>query len=1009
MSEQFGEFSDLVPEKKKKPGDFGEFSDLVTKAEFGEFSDLVPEEKESGGFLRGTADFLEDFGSGRITQTAGRNFFQGIIDAIVDLKNAQLSVADSQFRVKKTRDLPEVEKPKTKAGQIASDVIEFSMGFVPLVKAFGGTTKLAKAGAAVTAGALTEGILRNPNEENLSNFLLEHARFKDPITKFLASDPDDSRAKARLKKALEGAVFGAAFETLFASLRLVKFARQARVADDAVAASESGKPVRAQASTPEEVLQQRGELPEKAGNLNLTRQNISDEAKVAEVTIADANEGFIKARRDVVSNAQLKELAEDVGMTPKKLLKTAPGETLSPEGMLAARNELARSGEELVDAARFAVDGDIDKVFIFQTKLVSHAALQERVAGLTAEAGRLLQQFNIPAGSTLKARETAIKEIMDLGGGREFLGIKAKHISTLKDPAQLGKYAARAAKPTTIDKLMEVWINSLLSGPQTHVVNATSNGLVALYSVPERFTAAGIGALSGGAERVFFRESVAQLSGMLKGMRDATEAAWKTLRTEEVPEILAGAKIELARRQSISGLKGKIIRTPGRLLESADVWFKMINYGGEVEALAVRDGIKQGLGGAELRSHVAEILRSPPAEMASQAWKKARVNTFTNPLAEQKGVFAGTAKKVSELANEHPLVRLIVPFIRTPTNILKFSLERSPLGFAMKDMREALKAGGAARQEALAEIALGTSISATTFQLASEGIITGGGPPDPRERSGKFATGWQPYSILIDGKYFSYARFEPLGTLLGVAADMSEISDRISDTEREKLATMVMTAIAKNGTNKTFLRGMSDLIKAVDPNNPRGGFGKFVEKLAASATVPVGVAQIGRINDPVLRDTRGILDRIITRAGFGEGNVEPLLNIWGEEIRLEGGLGPDILSPVYISKQRNDKVSDEVVRLRVSPSMPRRQIDGVDLTAEEYTMYSRTAGQGAKRILDLMVASPKWAGAPDFLKRELIRDTINQQRDIARVVLLANDDDLQQRIIEKQRQELNQQ
>jgi hypothetical protein len=49
------------------------------------------------------------------------------------------------------------------------------------------------------------------------------------------------------------------------------------------------------------------------------------------------------------------------------------------------------------------------------------------------------------------------------------------------------------------------------------------------------------------------------------------------------------------------------------------------------------------------------------------------------------------------MANAHPWLRFIVPFIRTPTNIVKFAAQRSPLAFGMESFQNAYNQGGAAR------------------------------------------------------------------------------------------------------------------------------------------------------------------------------------------------------------------------------------------------------------------------------------------------------------------------
>ncbi|KKL45730.1 hypothetical protein LCGC14_2352710, partial [marine sediment metagenome] len=59
-------------------------------------------------------------------------------------------------------------------------------------------------------GAIADGIARDPNEENLANLLRELTDDQESaVLNFLASDPDDSEALARLKKSFEGAAVGA--------------------------------------------------------------------------------------------------------------------------------------------------------------------------------------------------------------------------------------------------------------------------------------------------------------------------------------------------------------------------------------------------------------------------------------------------------------------------------------------------------------------------------------------------------------------------------------------------------------------------------------------------------------------------------------------------------------------------------------------------------------------------------------------------------------------------------
>ena len=61
-------------------------------------------------------------------------------------------------------------------------------------------------------------------------------------------------------------------------------------------------------------------------------------------------------------------------------------------------------------------------------------------------------------------------------GGRESIEDAARAIVDLiEDPAQANHFMREGFKPTWKDKFNELWINSLLSGPMTHVVNFVGN------------------------------------------------------------------------------------------------------------------------------------------------------------------------------------------------------------------------------------------------------------------------------------------------------------------------------------------------------------------------------------------------------------------------------------------------------------------------------------------------------------------------------------------------------
>ena len=172
----------------------------------------------------------------------------------------------------------------------------------------------------------------------------------------------------------------------------------------------------------------------------------------------------------------------------------------------------------------------------------------------------------------------------------------------------------------------------------------------------------------------------------------------------------------------------------------------------ELQAQAFRMAAGEGLEGDDLARRMQDIIDNPPENIELAAVDAQRYQTFTNELGP-------AGKSFQSFVGKFPAARVIVPFIRTPTNIIKYVGEHSPVAPAInKGIREDILAGGARRDLALAKMATGSMAMAIAADYTLSGDITGGGPKNPQLRSAKMATGWQPYSIKVGDKYYSYSR-----------------------------------------------------------------------------------------------------------------------------------------------------------------------------------------------------------------------------------------------------------
>ncbi len=754
--------------------------------------------------------------------------------------------------------------------------------------------------------------------------------------------------------------------------------------------SETQKVAPAEAA-PATVLPATEEVVDKAGNINLKRIQAPEDVKAVIREAADQGNDFMEARRGEIPLKQTEELANALGMTPEELTKRKVGESFNAEEAVAARNLLVQSATNVRDLAAKAAGGADKDVLAFQEAMTKHLAIQEQVAGMTAEAGRALSAFRIEAKATGEAQD--LGAIIQQMGGRDAVNDIARKINELDTPEQVSQFLMDSRKAKFSDMIVEAWINNLLSGPQTHVSNVVSNTLVALMSVPETTVAAAIGAgrraLGSAEESVYFGEAGARMFGIVQGAKDGVIAGWRTFKTE-IPTAGPG-KIETQRPRAIPSKKvtiagkefeigGKQIRLPGRALMAEDEVFKAIAYRQELNAIAYRQAVKEGLRGDAMAERIAEMVNRPTEQMTRKAKENADYQTFTKELGP-------TGKALMQFVNTHPSLRLPFTFIRTPVNIMKYAGERTPLAVLSKNVRAELKGelGPVVRDTQIARIATGSAILAATAGMAAEGLITGVGPKDPRQLAVMYATGWQPQSIRVGDTYYSYARLEPLAMLFGLGATTYELAEQMSDPEVDDVTMLLAASVAKNLTSKTWMKGPAEAMQAAtDPER----YGARWLQRTIGTVVPTAVAQAAREEDPILRDVQSIFDSVRSRIPGQSQKLLPRRDIWGEPIKREGSLGPDMLSPIYTRRLTEDRVSQELLALKIWPAPLQKRIRGVDLKPDVYDQYQMVAGRLTKHILDGMVKQEGWDSLPEFARKEMITKTITRTRETARTYIL---------------------
>ena len=337
---------------------------------------------------------------------------------------------------------------------------------------------------------------------------------------------------------------------------------------------------------------------------------------------------------------------------------------------------------------------------------------------------------------------------------------------------------------------------------------------------------------------------------------------------------------------------------------------------------------------------------------------------------------------VSRAHNETAFVRLIAPFVRTPTNIASETYDRTLgtiLGLSEASIRKSLRVAGIGDGDLSKSIfemsrrlespdarvrmrAIGQVSTAMVGMLGIAGLVsrtnedgmplvTGSGPPNARLKAVWKESGWQERSILVGDKYVSYDRLDPIaGALFGFTADVMTAMNFASDdgathSEMEKLFYGVLMATAHNVTSKTWTTGLRKAAEvAADPSV--SNLEKFT-KSVAPAVVPSIVSNFNRLfNDPVLRDIRSVSDSVMARVPGLSETLDKRRNFMGEALAYTDTAGEaawNTIMPFNVSKVKDNKLAKEFSMLNQGFSMPSRVIGGVDLADDEFRVGNQTA------------------------------------------------------------------
>ena len=651
------------------------------------------------------------------------------------------------------------------------------------------------------------------------------------------------------------------------------------------------------------------------------------------------------------SMAKLRQMAEMTGEDPKALLKRFMSADLGDVDKIAAEVH-ARSSylltveKDLKGMAKAITDGVFDPKQFPGIQNMDHlklAFVQRREVAANLLAGQDALRSNV--ARAMNAMKMAVEPDAGiqnmLKNPRMFDDIDAAARAVV-DPANADKSAIRTVNSALeavggyMNTINTVRINALLSGPGTQEVNMISN-VVNSFLIPAEQAIGGLVKGDTRAAAHAARQMQGYVLGIMDSVRSAKTAGWYN---DAVLDPF-NSKIEEAELLQANNAAMKVVTLPSRALMTMDEFFKQSQYRGRVFADAHEEALNKGLKGSEkddfIRAYLKDSYDEAGAGLREDALLQSRRATFTEPLEGNLSVLLQNA------AIKSPYVRFIVPFVRTPINILSQTLQHVPVAGALSHRwREDIAAGGARAAQARGKWMVGAGLIAMAGHMASSGQITGSGPSDPRIRK-VWLENNQPYAFKIDNEdgtvqWVSYARLEPLSNIFSISADMAEIiNDPFNEADTKNAMGAMFMAVMENTVNKTFTQGISDAMDAFNgqPHEQERALNNFI-----ASFVPNILNQTN--GDEAMREARTLTDTLMARTHLYN-QVDPKRNVLGEALvrRLPKY---DPLGLSYKDERVIDPVMEEITRVAILNQTvadgPGKTIPGpnkVNLTEVPYT------------------------------------------------------------------------
>ena len=548
---------------------------------------------------------------------------------------------------------------------------------------------------------------------------------------------------------------------------------------------------------------------------------------------------------------------------------------------------------------------------------------------------------------------------------------------------------------------------SMLGNPRTHVRNIVGNvGFVPAVTV-KNVIGAGIESAANAVSGGKVGRTKAILTTKDAGLIKAAWSDYANIREQALGSGKYNDNVNV--RQEIE--EGRTIFKPKLLeamrkfnstaLDAEDAWFSKPHYAAALAQFCKANGItaEQVFGGKGI-----EAAREYAIREAQKATYR-DTNAFSQMISDL-GRYRGD-NKMKRLGST--LAEGILPFRKTPANILVRGVEYSPIGFLKSisyDLVQVQKGNMQATEmiDRAAAGLTGTGLMMLGLYMAKEGILRGSGGDDEKKKKFDELQGHQEYALeLPNGTSITLDWLAPEALPFFVGANLYEQMQ----ANNGYLTMSDMLQAASNVTDPLLsmscLQSLNDVFDAVGYASS-GDTNALTSAVASAATsyltqgIPTVFGQAERTGESTRMTTYTDKNKFLTpdmQYALGKASARipgvdygqiPFIDAWGRT-ENSGGVAArafnNFANPAYTSKVSGSKMEDELSRLYEATGetkvLPQRapkfftvNKENKQLTGEEYVKYATKRGQTSYKIVSELTGLASYKSMSDGDKADAV-------------------------------------